>query len=123
VLNTINYSEAGTYNVMLLNDVSKECFENSTWQFIPNNNSGLYSINSTSCAVGERKFIFTIQEVDPETGLYDFLLKPFNKKVTKYDKIGFRLKLAQLSDTNMVWQQTLTVDEKPFTISMNFSKQ
>ncbi len=122
VLNTISYSESGTYNVTLLNDVSKECFENSTWQFTPNNNSGTYAINNTNCAVGDRNFIFTIQEVDPATGLYHFLLKPYSKKVTKYDKVGFRLKLAELSDTNMVWQQTLTVEGKPFTISMNFSK-
>lgn len=124
VLSTINYSESGTYNVKLLSDASKDCFENSTWQFIPNNNTGIYTINNASCTSGERNFVFTIDEVDETTGLYDFLLKPTNEKgKSETNNSGFRLKLAQLSDTTMQWQQTLSVDGSPFTISMNFLKQ
>ncbi|WP_054852518.1 lipocalin family protein [Olleya sp. ITB9] len=123
VLNSINYSQPGTYNVTLLNDTSKECFEQSTWQFIPNNYSGTYTINNANCNTGERYFNFTIQEVDQTTGLYSFLLKPTDAKGKSDTNQGFRLTLAQLSETNMTWEQTLTVDGKPFTINMNFIKQ
>ncbi|AEH00645.1 MULTISPECIES: lipocalin family protein [unclassified Lacinutrix] len=122
VLNSINYSEPGTYNVKLLNDTSKECFEQSTWQFIPNNNTGIYSIVNSTCDTGDRNFIFTIQETDETTGLYHFLLKPTNAKGKSEFNQGFRLKLSQLSDLAMQWQQTVNVDGKPFTINMNFSK-
>lgn len=122
ILNSITYSNVGTYNVTLLDDTSKTCFEGSTWQFIPNNNTGIYNINSGSCPTGERNFNFTIQEVDAETGLYDFLLKPTNAKNKSETNQGFRLRLAALSDTNMIWQQTVSVDGKPFTITMNFNK-
>jgi len=121
-LNSITYSEAGTYNVTLLNDVSKDCFEGSTWQFIPNNNTGIYTINDTSCDSGSRNFVFTIQEVDAETGLYDFLLKPTNSKHKSDTNLGFRLSLTALNETNMQWRQTVSVDGKPFTITMNFNK-
>ena len=121
-LNTITYSEAGTYNVTLLDDATKKCFEGSTWQFVPNNNTGMYNINDSNCSAGERYFVFTIQEVDEKTGLYDFLLKPTNDKHKSETKKGFRLKLSALSDTMMQWQQTVTVEGKPFTISMNFNK-
>ena len=121
-LNSINYSEGGTYNVNLLNDVSKECFEGSTWQFIPNNNTGIYNISESACNSGERNFIFTIQEVDEVTGLYDFLLKPTDVKGKSETNKGFRLKLAAISDTAMQWQQTVNVEGQPFTISMNFTK-
>jgi hypothetical protein len=121
-LNTIAYSEAGAYNVSLLNDVSKDCFEGSSWQFIPNNNSGIYNVNNTNCSTGERDFIFTIQEVNAETGLYDFLLKPTNEKHKSETNQGFRLKLSELSENVMQWQQTLTVEGKLFTITMNFTK-
>lgn len=121
-LNTITYSEAGTYNVTLLNDVSKTCFENSTWHFVPNNNTGTYSILGYSCPEGERYFVFTIQEIDPQTGLYDFLLKPTDEKYKSDTNQGFRLKLTALSDTLMQWQQTVSVNGKPFTITMNFNK-
>jgi len=121
-LNSISYSEAGTYNTTLFNDVSKTCMEGSTWQFIPNNNTGLYTITDMDCTMGDRYFVFTIQEVDATTGLYDFLLKPTNKKGKSETNQGFRLKLSALSDTNMQWQQTVTVNSKPLSIIMNFTK-
>lgn len=121
-LNSITYSEAGTYNVNLLNDASKVCFEGSSWQFIPNNNTGVYTINNASCATGARNFVFTIQEIDPETGLYDFLLKPTDEKHKSETNQGFRLRLKALSEVDMQWQQTVSVDGKPFTITMNFKK-
>ena len=122
-LNSIAYSESGTYNVKLLNDASKNCFEGSSWQFIPNNNTGLYIIDKSDCPIGERNFIFTIQEIDETTGLYDFLLKPTNEKGKSETNQGFRLKLAALSDNAMQWQQTVSVNGQPFTINMNFTKQ
>lgn len=122
VLNTVTYSESGNYNVTLLNDVSKACFEGSTWQFVPNNNTGTYDINNTNCARGKRYFIFKINEIDEATGLYDFVLKPTDEKYKSDTNIGVRFSLSSLSDNYMQWQQTLTVDGKPFTISMNFSK-
>ena len=121
-LNMITYSESGTFNVTLLNNASKACFENSDWQFIPNNNTGIYTISKADCAIGTRYFNFTIQEVDESTGYYDFLLKPTDDKGKSETNAGFRLRLSQLSETNMQWQQTLTVDGKPFTINMNFTK-
>ncbi|MDT0554820.1 lipocalin family protein [Patiriisocius hiemis] len=123
-LDNISYSESGTYNVKLFSDTSKECFEGSTWRFIPNNNSGLYTINSTDCPTGDRNFIFSIQEIDANTGLYDFLLKPTTKlgKPDKDNSVGFRVSLAQLNESSMKWEQTVSVDGKPFTINMNFSK-
>ena len=121
-LSSITYNQQGTFNVTLLDDVSKACFEGSSWQFIPNNNTGMYTINNNDCSAGERYFIFTIQEVNAETGLYDFLLKPTNEKNKSETNKGFRLKLTELSDTEMQWQQTLSVDGIPFIINMNFTK-
>ncbi len=121
-LNSITYNKSGTFNVTLLDDENKSCFENSTWKFIPNNNTGIYTINNTSCNNGDRHFIFTIDEVDKVTGLYDFLLKPTNKKRKSITNQGFRLNLSALSDTTMQWKQTVSVEGSPFIITMNFSK-
>jgi hypothetical protein len=121
-LNAISYNQTGTFNVVLLDDVSKECFEGSSWQFIPNNNTGIYAINNSDCLAGERYFVFTIQEVNAETGLYDFLLKPTNNKNKSVTNQGFRLKLAALSETNMQWQQSTRVDGQPFIITLDFTK-
>ncbi|MGS2725566.1 lipocalin family protein [Psychroserpens sp. BH13MA-6] len=121
-LTNISYSETGTYNVTLLNDSTKECFEGSDWQFIPNNNTGIYTITKNNCTTGARYFNFTIQEVDEVTGYYDFLLKPTDEKGNSDTNVGFRLNLSSLSESNMQWQQTLNVEGAPFTITMNFTK-
>jgi hypothetical protein len=121
-LNDVSLSESGTFNITLLRDTSMECFEGSSWRFIPNNNTGIYTINNGDCPTGDRHFIFDIQEMDPSTGLYDFLLKPTDEKKKSEDNRGFRLRLTQLNDSSMRWEQTVSLEGKPFTISMNFSK-
>lgn len=121
-LESITYDKSGVYNVKLLGDTSRECFLSSRWQFIPNDYKGNYSIINAQCNTGDRYFKFDIQEMDATTGLYDFLLKPTNEKYKSDTNQGFRLKLTELSDTNMQWQQTVTVEGMPFTIKMNFTK-
>ena len=119
VLNKIDYSKTGDYKVTMFNDSAKECFEGSAWKFVPNNNSGTYAINNSDCVNGERDFIFVVQEIDADSGYYDFLLKPKNNK----DNSGFRLQLTELSETTMQWKQYLNVDGTQFIINMNFTKQ
>ena len=79
LLNTITFSEYGTFKVIFFNDVSKNCLEGSIWKFIPNNNSGKYTITNEDCSQGERNFIFTIKEVNSETVV---LLNSIFKKAT-----------------------------------------
>jgi len=123
VLNSVEYNTQNTLSVNLLNDASARCFEGSIWQFIPNNNTGTYSIQNTDCGVSTRNFIFTIQEVNKENGWTDFLIKPTNRKGKSETNKGFRLELVSQSETNMQWQQTVIVNNKPFPIRMNFIKQ
>lgn len=122
-LTQVTHNENGNYKISLLEDGTQACFEDSAWQFIPNNNTGNYTLSSGNCDGDIRYFIFTIKEIDPTTGLYDFLLKPTNKKRKSVDNAGFRLRLSKLSDTNMQWEQTVNVEGKPFTLKMNFIKQ
>ena len=122
-LKNVTFSNYGTYKVTFFNDVTKNCLEGSTWSFVPNNNTGVYSIVGDNCSNGDRNFIFTIQEIDEATGLYDFLLKPTNEKNKSEDNKGFRLRLAQLSDTDMVWEQTASIDGKTIKMNLNFIKQ
>ncbi len=123
ILTQVTHNENGNYKISLIEDATQACFEGSSWQFIPNNNTGNYTLSSGDCDSDTRYFIFTIQEIDPVTGLYNFLLKPTNKKGKSVDNAGFRLRLNQLSDTNMQWEQTVNVNGKPFTLKMNFTKK
>lgn len=122
VLDQVTHDGQGKYNITLLNDASSTCFEGSTWRFIPNNNTGVYGIEGPGCASGDRNFMFTIQEIDKATGLYDFMLKPTNAKKKSETNAGFRLRLSRLDENSMQWQQTVRVDGETLTINMNFSK-
>ncbi len=121
-LETITYSETGNFNVKLLSDATSQCFIGSEWHFIPNNNTGWYNISNGDCQTGERYFVFTIKEMDSETGLYDFLLKPTDEKFKSDIQRGYRFQLKELSDDTMKWSQTVTLEGKPFEVYMDFSK-
>ncbi|MBT0608688.1 lipocalin family protein [Aequorivita echinoideorum] len=121
-LDNVSYGSSGKFNVTLFSDTSAECFEGSTWRFIPNNNTATYTIENGNCPTGERNFIFTIVEIDPASGLYDFIIKPTNEKGKSADNVGFRVQLAQLNENSMKWEQTVSLEGKPFKINMNFSK-
>lgn len=123
-LTSITYpNNTGQFNVTLFNDATASCFENSTWNFISNNNHGTYQVQGMDCSAGERYFMWSIDEENTPSGMYDFLLKPTNSdyKSTTGNQ-GFRLNLKTLTDTNMVWEQTVTLEGKPFVIRMNFTK-
>jgi len=118
-LNEITYSKTGDYNVTFFDDATKDCLIGSSWKFVPNNNSGTYTINSVGCQEGEREFIFVIQEVDPVSGYFDFMLKPKNNE----GNVGYRIDLKELTETTMFWRQKVLVNGTPFLINMNFTKQ
>lgn len=125
VLNNITYPQnTGNFDVTLFNDATAGCFEGSTWSFVSNNNTGTYETQGPTCTAGERFFRWSIDEENTPSGMFDFLLKPTddNYKSTTGDQ-GFRLNLRSLSDTEMVWEQTVTLEGKPFVIRMNFTKQ
>lgn len=123
-LENINYGDAeGEYEVELFDDTSSECFVGSTWEFISNNNFGNYNISGgADCSSGERYFIWSIPDTD-NTSTYDILLKPTdeNKKSIR-NNAGYRLTLDYLADNSLRITQTLRVNDKPFTINMNFTK-
>lgn len=124
-LNNITYpGSSGEYKVTLFNDASKACFMNSDWFFVANNNTGNYTLSGVDCSNETRNFRWDVQAVNPDTQNFDFLLKPVNEKgKSETGNTGFRVNLVSLTETTMVWDQTVSVDGKPFTIRMNFNKQ
>lgn len=125
VLNSITYpNNPGNFNVTLFNEASASCFQGSAWSFVSNNNTGTYTLQGPACSnAGERYFNWSIDEENTAAGTFDFLLKPTddrNRSTTGNQ--GFRINLTQLSETSMTWEQTVTLEGKPFMIRMNFTK-
>lgn len=124
VLNEITYpGQTGTFNVTLFNDATANCFRGSAWVFVSNNNTGIYTLEGAACPVEQRFFRWSVDEKTTAEGSYDLLLKPTNSDYKSFTGgQGFRLNLVYLTDTTMTWEQTLTLEGKPFTIRMNFNK-
>ena len=124
MLNSITYpGNEENLQVTLLNDVPAKCLENSSWNFISNNNTGSYEPAGLGCQQGPNFFIWSVSEVDEAGGNYDLLFKPTDAdhKSTTGNQ-GYRLNLTNLSGDRMVWEQTINFEGKPFTIRMNFTK-
>lgn len=123
-ITSVTYPEnSENVDVSLLNDIPARCLENSTWQFVSNNNTGSFEPSGMTCDSNQRYFVWTIQETNAEAGIYDLMFKPTNSKhKSEMGNAGYRLNLTNLSGTTMVWEQTVNFEGKPFTIRMNFSK-
>ncbi|AXT59500.1 lipocalin [Aquimarina sp. AD10] len=122
-LDKITYDRSGIFDVNLYGDASAECFTGSTWKFIPNNNTGTYAVNQSSCtSTGARNFRFTIPKPEAN-GEYSFMFKPINaKKKSTNNNAGYRMALQHLDDATMTWAMTVSLEGKPFVITMNFNK-
>ncbi|TPN88857.1 lipocalin family protein [Aquimarina algicola] len=122
-LDNISYDQSGIFEVNLYNDASAECFTGSIWKFIPNNNTGTYDVNQSSCvSTGARNFRFTIPKPEGD-GTYYFMFKPINaKKKSTNNNAGYRMALQHLDSTTMTWAMTVSLEGKPFVITMNFNK-
>lgn len=124
ILNNVTYpGNTGSFNVTLFNEAKASCFENSTWSFVANNNTGTYTIQKPNCNSGERYFRWNVEEVNAETGNYDFLFKPTDdRNKSLNNNAGFRINLISLTETQMIWEQTVRFEGDDFTIRMEFSK-
>lgn len=123
-LNSVTFPEnSGFVDVTLFEDVDRKCFEGSEWHFVSNNNKGEYQIFKEDCSPGKREFRWNVEETNPDSGEFDFTLKPVSEgQNARKTAQGYRLNLVSLDDTQMVWEQTVSFEGEPFKIRMEFTK-
>ncbi|MFD2822359.1 hypothetical protein ACFS5M_01680 [Lacinutrix iliipiscaria] len=121
LLEKVSYVEPDMYDrIILFNDVTNFCFEQSLWRFSPTSNTGTYDINDLYCSYGKRDLSFNIQKTNQKTGLYDVILKTENK--SKYGNL-FKIKVTELKKNKMQWRYKVFVNGKPYTIQMHFIRK
>src|SRR5699024_299840 len=113
---------SGFVDVTLFQDASTNCFVNSDWHFVPNNNKGYYQLYQDDCTPGKRNFRWNVQQ-NSDSGLFSFTLKPVEEgQNARKTKQGYRMELVSLDNTRMVWEEQVSYEGEPFTIRMTFSK-
>jgi len=120
LLKKVSYDEPNMHDrIILFNDVTNFCFEQSLWKFSSTSKTGTYSINDLYCSYGKRNIIFSVKKDYNNAGLYDIYLKT----TLKDGKINdFKVKLVELSDNSMQWHYTTQVNNKPYNINISFEK-
>ncbi|PJX28446.1 hypothetical protein CAP47_01010 [Psychroflexus sp. S27] len=121
-LTDISYpGSSGLVDVTLFNTASMNCFQNSSWNFVSNNNTGNFVLYGSDCPSGEQNFAWNIETTESNT--YNFTLKPLTKGVNpqKINK-GYSMEITQLNDFNMTTRQTVQYNGAPFIVQMEFSK-
>lgn len=122
MLDNMSSTIIGELEFTIFGQSSRNCIIGSSWEFIPNNNTGSYIESGTECNLDKNYFVFSINEVDETSGFYDFLLKPTNKKGKSETNKGYRLELVSLTENTMVWKHTFNFEGKPMTLTFNFTK-
>jgi len=121
LLDKISYQEPGMYDrIILFNDVTNLCFEQSLWRFSTSNNTGSYAINDLYCSYGKRNISFDISKSSRKNSLYDVVLKT----ETKYGYANkFRVKITELKKKSMKWRHKVYYNGKYHNMVMHFIKK
>ena len=122
ILSSINYDNSDRLSIKLFNDANNTCFIGSTWKFSSNGTKGTYLINNPECNPGKRYFDFTVDPTKQDKGLYDFLIKPTDANGNSVANAAFRTKMIYISPSKMQWQQTTSLDGRPFVFKIDFTK-
>ena len=115
--------EQGLYKANLFDMADSACFKGSEWVFIPNNNTGKYSINQGSqCEAVATRIRWSIYE--PEDGAYQFQFKYVDEKNKPIDSAnrGYRSVIDSLEENTMTMSVQSTYEGKEFDVVLTFTK-
>ncbi|NEV93180.1 hypothetical protein G3567_03335 [Psychroflexus sp. YR1-1] len=123
VLESISYPDAsGLFEVELFNLASVSCFENSVWEFIPNNSTGNFVLDGNNCSKTQEEFTWYVDKTTAESFNPEMLLKiTTGQKARKVDQ-GSRIRIISLLENQMVWEENAMFKGEEITIEMTFTK-
>ncbi|MEZ2414335.1 lipocalin family protein [Muriicola sp. E247] len=124
-LDDVRYeNNEGMFKAVVFNDADAICFEGSNWFFRDNNSTGRYTIKEGSLCQGGDRFIRWSVIKNPADYNSQLQFKFIDEKRKDVSGgLGYRLTIAELTDTEMTLKSNVTVDAKPITVVYEFSKQ
>ena len=114
----------GKVKATIFNEASFNCFVGSSWNFVSNNGTGSYNINSSGseCSGVQRLIKWSIYE--PKDAAKQFQFKRLYDKRNPMDNgDGFRLDISGLTDNSMQLKSQITFEGKPAAYVYNFVKK
>ena len=104
----------------LFDQASPDCFEESKWSFVSNNNSGTYNFQNANCDGSTHSIKWFMEENDNEVFfLWKFIPEGMKPKDVK---AGYKLKLLSASESEFVLAQDASFEGNIITIYYQFIK-
>ena len=115
--------EEGLYKANLFDLADSPCFKGSDWVFIPNNNTGKFTIEPTNrCDPGSHRILWSFYEPGDGTTMFQFKYVDEKNKPISGNSSGYRAKIDTLTDTNMVLRVVSSYDGKEFDVVLTMDK-
>lgn len=111
---------SGFFDVTLFQTEASNCFLNSNWSFVANNNRGKVSFEYSQCNVALQNMVWSVTPAI--NGEFDVLIKLAEDEKASKKKIGSRWKLANFDANTMKWTTQVNFQNKTITILLNFEK-
>lgn len=115
--------ETGLYKATLFDMADSACYKGSEWVFIPNNNTGKYTINEGSqCEGVATRIRWSFYE--PGDGTYQFQFKYVDEKNKPIDSAnrGYRSVIDSLEPNTMTMRVKTTYEGKEFDVVLTYTK-
>lgn len=122
-LESVSFPDSsGFFDVDLFDVADVNCFENSMWKFIPNNSSGDFTLDGSTCSKTQNQFTWYVDPETAENTYPEVLMKITTGHKAKNVNTGSRIRILSLVEDEMIWEQITMFEGKEITIEMQFSK-
>lgn len=124
VINIRFVGKDGLYTADLLDVADSRCFKGSEWVFIPNNNTGRFTLPAGSlCPEQSHRIRWSFFKNDAGSSDFQFKYVDERNRDLSKSKSGYRLKIAQLNVPNMELRiNTQDENRNPFEVVLTFAR-
>lgn len=123
-LNNIRFvGEEGLYKADLFGLADSPCFKGSDWVFIPNNNTGKFTLEgSDRCEAGSHRIIWSFRDMGDGNTQFQFKYVDSKNKPIDGKYTGYRANIDVLTSTNMVLRVKSNYQGSAFDIVLTMDK-
>lgn len=107
----------------VFNQASSQCFVNSQWNFVANNNTGNYQFNNSEANCPNTQTTNFKWFIKEQAGEAYLMFKPIgNNQKAKNITTGYQLKVISSAEDAMVLAQEIMFEGSPITINYTYNK-
>lgn len=124
VLTEVSFPDSsGFFDVSLFNLGEVNCFENSEWSFVSNNNTGEFQLYGNDCLTETQEFVWSLDPATVESSVQELLFKITTDQNARKVSQGSRIRIKSLLANTMVWEQSVSFEGESIRIQMEFKRQ